>query len=295
LQKCDHRGVTQQRDQWAEWLAVRRFGGNGEVRRRYLGRLMRRRDEVLDRAGVAEGDVVLDVGCGEGLIGFGALARGAAVVFSDISEALLKFCEEGASELGVLDRCRFVRASADDLGALADAEVDVVTTRSVLIYVADKPAAFGEFFRVLRPDGRISLFEPINRFAGQSFLGYDLRPLGDLAERIDAVYGDKDAADDDPMLDFDERDLVRFAEEAGFFPIRLSLELELRPTDAEPLDAFLDRAPNPLVPTLREAMAEALNRQEQEHVVSYLQPLVENGRGVWRMASAYLAGTRRTG
>ncbi len=214
--------------------------------------------------------MVLDVGCGEGLIGFGALARGAAVVFSDISEDLLRFCEEAASELGVVDRCRFVRASADDLGALADAEVDVVTTRSVLIYVADKPAAFREFFRVLRPGGRISLFEPINRFAGQSFLGYDLRPLGDLAERIDAVYGEKDDADDDPMLDFDERDLFRFAEEAGFFPIRLSLELELRPTDAEPLDAFLDRAPNPLVPTLREAMAEALSRQEQEHVVSYL-------------------------
>jgi arsenite methyltransferase len=180
--------VTQLRDRWAEWLAVRRFGGNGDVRRRYLGRLMRRRDEVLDRAGVGEGDVVLDVGCGEGLIGFGALARGAAVVFSDISDVLLKFCEEGASELGVLDRCRFVRASADDLGALADAEVDVVTTRSVLIYVVDKPAAFREFLRVLRPGGRISLFEPINRFAGQSFLGYDLRPLGDLAERVDVVY-----------------------------------------------------------------------------------------------------------
>jgi hypothetical protein len=146
-------------------------------------------------------------------------------------------------------------------------------------------------FRVLRPGGRISLFEPINRFAGQSFLGYDLHPLGDLAARIDAVYA-KDAADDDPMLHFDERDLVRFAEDAGFFPIRLSLELELRPTDAEPLDAFLDRAPNPLVPTLREAMVEALSRQEQEHVVSYLQPLVENGRGVWRMATAFLAGMR---
>jgi 2-polyprenyl-3-methyl-5-hydroxy-6-metoxy-1,4-benzoquinol methylase len=92
--------VTQQGDRWAEWLAVRRFGGNGEVRRRYLDRLTRRRDEVLDRAGVGQGDVVLDVGCGEGLIGFGALARGATVVFSDISEALLELCEEAAAELG---------------------------------------------------------------------------------------------------------------------------------------------------------------------------------------------------
>jgi hypothetical protein len=33
--------------------------------------------------------------------------------------------------------------------------------------------------------------------------------------------------DSDPMLDFDERDLVLLAEEAGFFPIQLVLEAEI--------------------------------------------------------------------
>ena len=33
---------------------------------------------MLDRARLAEGESLLDVGCGEGSIGFGALARGAA-------------------------------------------------------------------------------------------------------------------------------------------------------------------------------------------------------------------------
>jgi len=49
---------------------------------------------------------------------------------------------------------------ADDLAAIPDASVDVVTTRSVLIYVRDKRRAFGEFARVLRPGGWISIFEP---------------------------------------------------------------------------------------------------------------------------------------
>lgn len=66
--------------------------------------------------------------------------------------------------MGGLDRCRFVRAAAEDLGPIPDASVDVVTTWSVLIYVADKRRAFAEFFRVLKPGGRASLFEPINRF-----------------------------------------------------------------------------------------------------------------------------------
>ena len=45
---------------------------------------------------------------------------------------------------------------------MADGSVDVVTTRSVLIYVKDKAAALREFYRVLKPGGRVSLFEPIN-------------------------------------------------------------------------------------------------------------------------------------
>ena len=53
-----------------------------------------------------------------------------------------------------------------------------MTTRSVLIYVADKAAAFAAMYRVLRPGGRISLFEPINRLMfpepPDRFWGYDV-------------------------------------------------------------------------------------------------------------------------
>jgi SAM-dependent methyltransferase len=97
------------------------------------------------------GEDLLDVGCGEGLLAFGALERGAGTVtFCDISSDLLAFCRQAAEGLCVLERARFVEASADDLAGIADASVDVVTTRSVLIYVADKRAAFEEFARVLR-------------------------------------------------------------------------------------------------------------------------------------------------
>jgi arsenite methyltransferase len=130
-----------------------------------LGKLAGVRNKVLDRANLSAGERFLDVGCGEGLIGFGALERGAShVVFSDVSDDLLAFCRETAAALDVSDRCSFVRASAADLDGIADASVDVVSTRSVLIYVADKKGAFGEFFRVLAAGGRVSVYEPINRF-----------------------------------------------------------------------------------------------------------------------------------
>ena len=59
-------------DCWAEWLATRRYGGDAELRKKFVGQVGQFRDQVLDNAALAEGETLLDVGCGEGLIGFGA-------------------------------------------------------------------------------------------------------------------------------------------------------------------------------------------------------------------------------
>ena len=280
------------KDRWAEWLADRRYGGDPEHRSRGMEQLTQWRDSVLDNARLSEGETLLDVGCGEGLIGFGALERGAgAVIFSDISQDLLDFCREAATALGVLDRCRFVRASADDLAALSSVSVDVVSTRSVLIYVADKKSAFDEFARVVRSGGRISLFEPINRFAKRAADtrgGYDLSPVPNISRKIGEVYDAIQPPDSDPMLNFDERDLVGLAERAGFFPIQLQLEAEIRSSDPLSWETFLNSAGNPRIPTFGEAMQQALTPDERDQLTAHLRPLVEEGRGTWRMATAYL-------
>lgn len=287
-------------DRWAAWLAERRFGGDPEVRERALAGLTRVRDRVLDGAGLTAEDHLLDVGCGEGLIGFGALERGArAVTFGDVSTDVLDVCRAAAGELGVAGRCTFVEAAAEDLGPVADASVDVATTRSVLIYVADKQAAFRELARVLRPAGRISLFEPINRFASSGsrrrFWGYDVRGVDELAQKLSAVYDRLQPRRSDPMLDFDERDLVRLAEGAGFFPVRLTLELVVEPLAPRSWEGFLHSAGNPNIPTIAEAMDEALDSAERERLTAHLRPLVEEGRGEWRMGSAYLTATAAAG
>jgi SAM-dependent methyltransferase len=260
-----------------------------------LAKLAGTRDKVLDGAALVPGETLVDVGCGEGLIGFGALERGARhVVFSDISDDLLSFCREAAEDIGVAERCSFVRASADDLGAIEDASVDVVATRSVLIYVADKERAFAEFFRVSSPGGRAAIWEPINSFRTESrecFWAYPGDGLADLAARIEGVFR-AIQPDDDPMLDFDERDLIRFAEQAGFFPIELELIAEIRPIDPMPWNVFLNSSGNPRIPTFAEAMDQALTPEERERVIAHLRPLVEEGQGVWRMAHAFLAATK---
>lgn len=178
-------------DRWHRWLLDVRFGGDAAGREKDLTEFLYPvRDAVLDKAQLRRGDTLLDVGTGDGLIAFGALDRlgpSGRVIFSDISQDLLDHCRKAAGAEGLLGRCRFVRASADCLTGVADVSADVLTTRSVLIYVKDKAAALREFYRVLKPGGRVSLFEPINVLMSgcgpDLFFGYDVTPVRDLAAK----------------------------------------------------------------------------------------------------------------
>jgi SAM-dependent methyltransferase len=258
------------------------------------------RDTVLDRARLRPGDTLLDVGTGDGLIAFGALERlgpSGRVIFSDISQDLLDYCRKAADAEGLLARCAFVLAAADRLTGVADASVDAVTTRSVLIYVKDKAAALREFYRVLKPGGRVSLFEPINVLMSAAdpdrFSGYDVTPVRSLAAKVQAVYESIQPPGVDPMIDFDDRDLVRHTRNAGFPDIDLELRVSVKARKQPiPWEQFLRTSGNPLVPTFGDALDRSLSQQEAAEFTSYLRPLVETGAGLERRAVAYLTAAK---
>ncbi|MBO0686782.1 MAG: chemotaxis protein CheR, partial [Candidatus Dormibacteraeota bacterium] len=61
------------KDKWASWIQGRRLGGDPLTAQRDRGFLHPIRDKVLDAAEVGPETRLLDVGCGDGLIAFGAL------------------------------------------------------------------------------------------------------------------------------------------------------------------------------------------------------------------------------
>jgi arsenite methyltransferase len=279
-------------DRWATWLAERRFGGNEDARRESQAMFDEFRRRVLEGARIHPGDTVVDVGCGEGLIGFGALelvGDDGAVVFSDISEDVLDVCREIAHGD---PRCEFLLASADDLPVVEES-ADVLMTRSTLIYLHDKPRTLREFFRVLRRGGRLSMFEPINSFGWPEheglFAGYDVRAVQDIAQRVGGCFGAS------TLIGWDERDLLSWLEAAGFRDVEMTHEIEVKPhpmAKTREWETFRNFAPNPLAPTLQEAMDEQLTPQEQERFIAHLRPLVERGEGSYRMASAYVRAVK---
>jgi arsenite methyltransferase len=294
--------VPAEPDRWSRWVLERRDGGNREQREATLAYLAAIRGRVLRNAEPLEGRTLLDVGAGDGLIGLEALDRvgpDGRVIFSDVSRALLECCREAVRSRKALDRAEFVTAAAEDLAGIPDESVDVATARSVLIYVVDKPAAFASLYRVLRPGGRISLFEPINRLMFPEpdgrFCGYDLSSVGELVARVRAIFTAGEPADRTAMMGFDDRDLAKLAEEARFDPVHVECHIDIdRGGGDSPisLEALLDGAPNPNAPTAREAVDAALTAPEQAQFMTALAKAFKDRRAIRRMAVAYLSATK---
>jgi arsenite methyltransferase len=280
---------------WSRWLLHTRFRGpHGKEALDFLAAI---RDRVLDRAQLRPGDYALDVGSGDGLLAFGALHRvgpSGLVVVDDISQDVLDECARIAVTAGVANRMQFVRNSATSLSDVPDRSIDAVLTRSVLMYVQDKRAAAAEFRRVLRPGGRISLFEPINRLKIDRYrFGIDPGPIADLADRVEAAFRVAQLPETDPMVDYDERDLLRLFGEAGFSQLELELHVKSRceRRDSHWFDAMLHKPGNPRIPGLKQAITSALSEQEAETYIAYYRQAVATVGVTTREAFAYLSGS----
>jgi 2-polyprenyl-6-hydroxyphenyl methylase / 3-demethylubiquinone-9 3-methyltransferase len=113
-------------------------------------------DFYLRHLGGLRGRLVLDAGCGGGLVARELAAAGATVVGLDRSLGSL-----GVARRAVVLAFRPTQGQLERL-PFADGVFDVVVAADVLEHVPDLPAAVAELARVLAPGGRLA-FDTINR------------------------------------------------------------------------------------------------------------------------------------
>jgi ubiquinone/menaquinone biosynthesis C-methylase UbiE len=119
---------------------------------------------VLERIGDLQGKVILDSGCGGGMMSIYFALCGARVIGIDINEAVLQKSKILAESYGVSEKCEFILACAEDIPVDKNS-IDMVFSRSTLQYM-NRRKAFDEYDRVLKFDGRVAIIEnmPYNPF-----------------------------------------------------------------------------------------------------------------------------------
>jgi SAM-dependent methyltransferase len=112
---------------------------------------------AMDRARVASGERVLDVGCGCGQTSLQLAQRvgaGGSVTGIDISAPMLARARERATQLG-LRNLRFLEADAQE-AKLGEGAFNLVFSRFGVMFFADPKAAFANLRRSLLPGGRVA-------------------------------------------------------------------------------------------------------------------------------------------
>jgi len=111
-------------------------------------------DALVEAAGVAPGDRVLDVATGTGNAALAAARRGATVTGADLTPRMLELAGARAVREGV--ELELVEADLEDLPFPGGA-FDVVVSVFGVIFAPRPAAAVAELARVLRPGGRLAL------------------------------------------------------------------------------------------------------------------------------------------
>lgn len=137
-------GATLDRVRLNEGITQIAFGGR---RRRVYSR-------IAALSGAAPGNRVLDIGCSGGYLVrllAATVTPGGQVTGLDSSAQAIRYARRRAP-----GNCSFAVGVAQDLH-LADCSFDVVTCTLAVHHIPDeaRPAAFAEFYRVLRPGGAL--------------------------------------------------------------------------------------------------------------------------------------------
>ncbi|MBS7633286.1 class I SAM-dependent methyltransferase [Candidatus Bathyarchaeota archaeon] len=134
---------------------------------RFKSWLDKNASEALVEMGVKAGHIVLDFGCGSGTFTIPAarlVGDEGRVYALDINTEALNRLEEKARREGLKNITRI--ANEGKRTPLKDGSIDLVLLIDVLQEIDDRVFLFEEAYRILKPDGRCSVY-PMHILAGE--------------------------------------------------------------------------------------------------------------------------------
>lgn len=203
---------------WSEWLKKTRFSYMDENQlTQTLNWLGAVRDIVLHNLDIKPDDTIIDLGTGTGLLGFGAIEKlnaNGKIIFSDKFEDCLSECQKLLQSMNIAPQAEFLSSDCSKI-QLPNESVNKAMMRSVLVHILDKQQVFTEIYRILRPDGIFSAFEPIMTSNTRYYELVNAQNISNF-EEFQKAENDFMTSPDDPLTNFNADTLAKNMEEAGF-------------------------------------------------------------------------------
>lgn len=181
-----------------------------------MGDLTHLARQILDRAEIGQGDRVLDLGAGQGMLAKGAIERGAKVVAADL---LHRQVSQSPGSRLVADAAQL---------PLAARSFDRIVMRSMLVWTQRRSQALAEAVRVLRPGGILSGSESMNAHLGVSV---EHQGLSEIWKVLEKALGSMEP------ISLSEANLLDLLQRSGLKEIELHLEKDVH-EDWDPQDFF---------------------------------------------------------
>ena len=121
--------------------------------------LRRMEDNLFKSLGVKSGGQVLDAGCGVAHVAIHFARKGLLVQGIDFMPRHIQRAEKNIEVAGLGDSIKVRWMDYHHLDVFDDASYDGVYTMETFVHATDPRQALKEFFRVLKPGGRIAMYE----------------------------------------------------------------------------------------------------------------------------------------
>ena len=265
---------------WSKWLEKSRFDYmTEEQKQQTMNWLFSVRNAVLSNANIKYNDVVIDIGTGNGLLAFGAIEKisnQGRVIFSDKFEDCVETCKSIAEEMNISKPHDFLLSDCCDI-KLPNNYVDKALMRSVLVHVLDKRQAFSEVYRILKPNGVFSAFEPVirsNTRCSELISESDVSDYSDFKKAEDEFM----SSEFDPLTNFDETTISKDLDEIGFSDGVLDKQVVSSSYIVQKgmVESWLTIPPSPGSKTSKEKYLMYFEEPKVNRYISELQQALEN-------------------
>lgn len=281
---------------WTQWLHQSRFSYMTEAQiEQTLMWLFQVRDLILDRASIQNGDTIIDIGAGTGLMAFGAYERlngTGKVIVSDKFTDCVEDCAAFAAKNGIKEGIEFLESDAAKIN-LSSNSVDKAVMRSVLVHILDKQSVCDEVYRILKPGGIFSFFEPIISSNTRYFELLNPEKISDY-DAFKKAENEMMTDPTDALTNFDEKSLENNLKTAGFNDVDILIKEEksVYVVADSMIEPWFNTPPRPGALTIKGRFLRYFDEPKVDNYINELRADLVGQEITIKSRSAYIAATK---